>query len=95
MPQSIAKPTKAAQDRREQRLLAEQRERRDEPAAQPLERVLLALERQRAGREQEADEHQRHGHRDRDRVVVQRRAVAADHLLADDDRRAHGADHLL
>ena len=40
---------------------------RDEAAHQPRERVLLPLEREHAGREQERHEHQRDRHGDRDR----------------------------
>ena len=49
---------------------------RDEPAHEPAERVLLALQRQQAGGQQQRDEHQRDRHRDRDGERARARSVA-------------------
>ena len=81
--------------RRQQRLLRQQRLPRDQPADQPRERVLFALQRDAAGGEQHADEHQRDAHRDDHREGVQRRAPAVDERALDRDRLADGREHVL
>ena len=59
---------------------------RDEPAGEPGEGVLLALERQRARDQQDGHEHQRDRRGDRDRERVEARGIAVDDLLVDLDR---------
>ena len=82
--------------RRGQRhLLTQQPQARDEPAHEPPERVLLALEGEHARGQQDGDEHERDGHRDRHREGVQRRAVARDHRALDRQRLADGGQHLV
>ena len=49
---------------------------RHEPAHEPREGVLLALERERAGRQQQRDEHQRDRHRERHRERAERGGAA-------------------
>ncbi len=73
-------------DDAEQDLLAEQRRLRDEPAGQPRESVLLALEGERAGDEQDGHEHQRDRRGDGDRERIEARGAAGDDLLVDLDR---------
>ena len=60
-------------DRRQAGLLDQQPGARDQPAHEPREGVLLALERQRAGGQQQRDEHERDRHRERDRERAERR----------------------
>ena len=68
---------------------------RPEAPRNPRERVLLAAERQQAGREQDADEPPRHGHGDRDGERVQRRATPAERRLLDVDRLLDGVQDVL
>ena len=58
----------------------------DQPAHEPAERVLLALERQHPGRQQQRDEHHRRDHRDLGRERAQRRVGSGD----DDPLDLHG-----
>ena len=95
MPASMRERDRGPDDRGQRDLLAEQKLSGDEAAPQTRERSLLALEREHAGGEQDADEHQRDGDGHSDRVVVERRAAAGEHLLVDTDRGGNGADHLL
>ena len=67
-------------------------ERRDEAAGQPREGVLLALERQRAGDQEDGDEGQGQGRGDGDREDVERRRGAVDDLLLDLDRLRQAVD---
>ena len=64
-------------------------------AAKARERVLFALERDAAGGEQHAHEHQRDAHRDDDGERVQRRATAVQQRALDADRLADRRQHAL
>ena len=65
------------------------------PAGEARERVLLALQRDAAGRQQHAHEHQRNAHRDDHRERVQRRAPAVQQRALDLDRLADRRQHVL
>ena len=79
-------------DHAKAKLLDEQAGRADAAAGDPRERVLLALERERAGDQQHRHEHQRDRRRDRDREDVERRRLAGDDLLVDRDRLGDRAE---
>ena len=71
-PASISRVTTRPDADAEQDLLGEQRRAGDEAAGEPREGVLLALQRQRAGDQQDGDEGQGEGRRDGDREDFQR-----------------------
>ena len=79
---------------REQALLGQQGRARHRPADEPAERVLVALQRERAGRQQHGHEHQRHGDCDSRGKGRERHARAVDDLLVDADRLAERGQHL-
>ncbi|HEV2785606.1 MAG TPA: hypothetical protein VGV67_04400 [Solirubrobacteraceae bacterium] len=79
---------------RQDDLAGQQPPARHEAARQARERVLLALERQQARGEQDADEHQRHRDGERDGERVKRRAPAAEDRLGDLHRPLDRVEHV-
>ena len=73
-------------------LLGEQGRARDEPAGEPREGVLLALQGERAGDQQQGDEGQGQRRRDGDREDFQRWRGGADRVLVDGDRLRQPVD---
>ena len=90
-PASISRVTTSPDRDPEHDLLGQQRRRRDEPAGEAREGVLLALERQRAGDQEDGDEGEGEGRGDGDREDFERRGGGVDHLLVDRDRLGRGA----
>ena len=76
-------------------LLGEQGGGGDQAPGQPREGVLLALERQRPGDQEDGDEGEGEGRGDGDREDVERRRGAVDHLLLDLDRLRQAVDQRL
>ena len=69
---------------------------RHQAAHQPRERVLLALERERAGRQQQRDEHQRHGRRASATANdVSEVRAAVQRPWPSPDRLAHDGQHVV